>query len=94
MTRKLVLALLLLCALPLFGAGDVLTVGSLSGRRGDTVAVPVYVRDVGGSLLGILGALLAIPVAATVQIVVKEWWAFRRERLLPTPPPVDAPAEA
>src|SRR5437764_6323448 len=52
MTRKLVLALILLCALPLFGAGDVLTVGSLSGRRGDTVAVPVYVRDVGGSLLG------------------------------------------
>jgi len=49
---------------------------------------------VGGSLLGILGALLAIPVAATVQIVVKEWWAFRRERLLPTPPPADAPAEA
>jgi predicted PurR-regulated permease PerM len=38
---------------------------------------------IGGSLLGILGALLAIPIAATVQIVVKEWWQLRRERLLP-----------
>src|SRR4051812_44347141 len=38
---------------------------------------------VGASLLGVLGALLAIPVAATVQIVVKEWWLYRRARLLP-----------
>jgi predicted PurR-regulated permease PerM len=38
---------------------------------------------IGGSLLGILGALLAIPIAATVQIVVKEYWQYRRERLLP-----------
>ena len=35
---------------------------------------------IGGSLLGVLGALLAIPVAATVQILVKEWWAYRQER--------------
>jgi predicted PurR-regulated permease PerM len=38
---------------------------------------------IGGSLLGILGALLAIPIAATVQIAVKEWWQFRRQRLVP-----------
>jgi predicted PurR-regulated permease PerM len=38
---------------------------------------------IGASLLGVLGALLAIPVAATVQIVVKEWWLYRRARLLP-----------
>jgi predicted PurR-regulated permease PerM len=38
---------------------------------------------IGGSLLGVLGALLAIPIAATVQIVVKEWWQYRRGRLLP-----------
>lgn len=38
---------------------------------------------IGGSLLGVLGALLAIPIAATVQIVVKEWWQYRRARLLP-----------
>ncbi|HEX6714504.1 MAG TPA: AI-2E family transporter [Thermoleophilaceae bacterium] len=51
---------------------------------------------IGGSLLGILGALLAIPVAATVQIVVKEWWQFRRGRLLPdnVPPPAIAPEGA
>src|SRR3954447_3127246 len=51
---------------------------------------------IGGSLLGVLGALLAIPVAATVQIVVKEWWQYRRERLLPedVPPSVIAPEGA
>ena len=38
---------------------------------------------IGASLLGVLGALLAIPIAATVQIVVKEWWQYRRARLLP-----------
>ncbi|HYZ29695.1 MAG TPA: AI-2E family transporter, partial [Thermoleophilaceae bacterium] len=35
---------------------------------------------IGGTLLGILGALLAIPIAAAVQIVVKEWWQYRRAR--------------
>ncbi|MEA2496866.1 MAG: hypothetical protein QOJ29_4777, partial [Thermoleophilaceae bacterium] len=38
---------------------------------------------IGGSLLGVLGALLSIPVAATVQIVIKEWWQYRRNRLVP-----------
>jgi predicted PurR-regulated permease PerM len=32
----------------------------------------------GASLLGVLGALLAIPVAATVQILVKDFWHFSR----------------
>jgi predicted PurR-regulated permease PerM len=51
---------------------------------------------IGGSLLGVLGALLAIPVAATVQIVVKEWWQYRRARLLPddVPESVIAPEGA
>lgn len=40
---------------------------------------------IGGTLLGVLGALLAIPVAATVQIMVKEWWHWRRERLRQQP---------
>jgi predicted PurR-regulated permease PerM len=31
----------------------------------------------GSSLLGILGALLAIPVAAAIQIVLRDWWAHR-----------------
>jgi len=38
---------------------------------------------IGGSLLGVLGALLAIPIAASAQIVVKEYWQYRRARLLP-----------
>jgi predicted PurR-regulated permease PerM len=37
---------------------------------------------IGGSLLGVLGALLAIPIAASVQIAVKEWWQYRHERLV------------
>lgn len=32
---------------------------------------------VGASLLGVLGALLAIPAAATIQIAVQEWWRVR-----------------
>jgi predicted PurR-regulated permease PerM len=31
----------------------------------------------GASILGILGALLAIPAAATIQIAVQEWWRVR-----------------
>jgi predicted PurR-regulated permease PerM len=33
----------------------------------------------GGTLLGILGALLAIPIAASLQIAVREWWEWRNE---------------
>jgi predicted PurR-regulated permease PerM len=32
---------------------------------------------VGASLLGILGALLAIPVAAALQILLRDWWTHR-----------------
>jgi predicted PurR-regulated permease PerM len=32
---------------------------------------------IGGSQLGVLGALLSIPVAAAVQIVVRDWWHYR-----------------
>lgn len=32
---------------------------------------------IGGSLLGILGALVAIPIAATIQIIVRELWIGR-----------------
>jgi predicted PurR-regulated permease PerM len=32
---------------------------------------------VGASLLGILGALLAIPIAAAIQIVLRDWWSER-----------------
>ena len=38
---------------------------------------------IGASLLGVLGALLAIPIAAAIQIVVKDYWATRHDHLLP-----------
>ena len=43
----------------------------------------------GASLLGILGALLAIPTAAAIQIVLRDWWAHR-QRDTPSPPTVAA----
>jgi predicted PurR-regulated permease PerM len=48
----------------------------------------------GSTLFGVPGALLAIPVAASAQIAVIEWWRFRRAepgRL--DPPGAPAPAE-
>ena len=46
---------------------------------------------IGGSLLGILGALVAIPAAATVQSIVRDLWRFRGEQLVGGQKP--APAE-
>ena len=46
----------------------------------------------GSSLFGVGGALLAIPIAASIQIVVREWWNWRREqRDLDQPMPVTMP---
>lgn len=36
----------------------------------------------GGSLLGVAGALLAVPVAASIQIGVLAWWEYRNEVLV------------
>ena len=50
---------------------------------------------VGASLLGVLGALLAIPIAGATQIVVKDWWALRKQQpspLLPDPGSPPGPA--
>ena len=33
----------------------------------------------GSTLLGVLGAIVAIPLAASIQILVREWWAWRAE---------------
>ncbi len=46
----------------------------------------------GGTLLGVPGALLAVPVAASLQIAVRDWWQWRAERAgeLTLPPGVDA----
>jgi len=54
----------------------------------------------GSALFGIAGALLAIPVAASIQIAIQEYWRFREEtRALeegppPAPPPAPPPPEA
>jgi predicted PurR-regulated permease PerM len=42
---------------------------------------------IGGSQLGVLGALLAIPVAAGLQIIVKDLWNARKRRIAVTEPP-------
>ncbi len=34
---------------------------------------------IGSALLGVLGALIAIPVAAAVQIIVRDWWQYRQQ---------------
>jgi predicted PurR-regulated permease PerM len=34
----------------------------------------------GATLLGVLGALVAIPVAASIDILIKEWWRWREEQ--------------
>jgi predicted PurR-regulated permease PerM len=33
----------------------------------------------GGTLLGVIGAIVAIPVAASLQIALREYWDYRRE---------------
>ena len=34
----------------------------------------------GSTLLGVLGALVAIPIAASVQIGIREWWKYRHDQ--------------
>ena len=34
---------------------------------------------IGAALLGVLGALIAIPIAAAIQIVITDWWSRRGE---------------
>jgi predicted PurR-regulated permease PerM len=38
----------------------------------------------GATLLGVLGALVAIPIAASIQIVIRELWTYRRENRIAT----------
>jgi predicted PurR-regulated permease PerM len=48
---------------------------------------------IGAALLGVLGALLAIPVAASVQAVVRDYWRFHHEDRAAEVPADEAPAE-
>jgi predicted PurR-regulated permease PerM len=46
----------------------------------------------GSTLMGVVGAIVAIPLAASIQIAVREWWEWRQELkaaalLDPTVPP-------
>ncbi|MFL5819363.1 MAG: AI-2E family transporter [Solirubrobacteraceae bacterium] len=65
-----------------------------------TVNVPPLVVIVavlaGGSLLGVLGALMAIPVAAAIQIFVRDAWRLRHQPRVPpdAAPPPDEPGAA
>jgi len=46
----------------------------------------------GSTLFGVVGALLAIPVAASMQITIQEWRIYRREGLPDTSAPIQPPA--
>jgi predicted PurR-regulated permease PerM len=47
----------------------------------------------GATLAGVLGAVLAIPVAASIQIVVREWRSMVEAAKLVLPEPTPAPGE-
>jgi predicted PurR-regulated permease PerM len=42
----------------------------------------------GAKLAGVIGALGAIPIAGTIQVIVVDWLAHRRGQIIePSPPP-------
>ncbi|HEU4703849.1 MAG TPA: AI-2E family transporter [Conexibacter sp.] len=45
----------------------------------------------GATLFGVVGALLAIPFAASIQIALREWWDYRQAVKVEMPPGVDLP---
>jgi predicted PurR-regulated permease PerM len=47
---------------------------------------------IGAALLGVLGALVAIPAAAAIQSVVRDWWRFRHGATAQAPPLAEEPA--
>jgi predicted PurR-regulated permease PerM len=52
----------------------------------------------GSTLLGVLGAIVAIPIAASIQILLREYWDWRTLSIKDKPPPgpgaADEPAPA
>ena len=50
----------------------------------------------GGTLLGVIGAIVAIPIAASIQILLREYFDFRTLSIKPgePPPPPGEPAAA
>jgi predicted PurR-regulated permease PerM len=55
--------------------------------------IVVIAALIGGTLLGVVGALLAIPAAATIQIAAREYLEFRREQAAPDAPAGPVPAQ-
>jgi predicted PurR-regulated permease PerM len=52
----------------------------IQGRFTQVAPILVLVSVLfGATLLGVLGALVAIPVAASIQIAIREWWEYGRE---------------
>jgi predicted PurR-regulated permease PerM len=49
---------------------------------------------IGAALLGVLGALIAIPTAAAVQAVVRDYWHYKHPEQAPPASAGDSPAEA
>lgn len=45
----------------------------------------------GATLFGVVGALLAIPFAASIQIALREWWDYRQAVKVEMPDGVDLP---
>jgi predicted PurR-regulated permease PerM len=48
----------------------------------------------GSTLLGVLGAIVAIPVAASIQILLREYWDWRTMSVRDEPPPPGEPPPA
>jgi predicted PurR-regulated permease PerM len=49
---------------------------------------------IGAALLGVLGALLAIPTAAAIQAVARDYWRYRHPEQYPPPDGGESTAEA
>jgi predicted PurR-regulated permease PerM len=45
---------------------------------------------IGGTIAGVVGALAAIPVAGSLQVILVDWLRHRRERLVERPPGVSS----
>ena len=56
-------------------------VGAAFAAIGETFLVVFVAVTLFGALLGVLGALTAVPLAATIQILVQELTKARREKV-------------
>ena len=53
------------------------------------LAILISVLLIGAELAGVLGALAAIPVAGTIQVLISEWILYRRERVVAGSPELE-----